>query len=75
LLASAYDDLVEDSSLRGTVLNVQRVPLSAVCDQCGHEFHIERFLFECDKCGSLRLSLRGGEELLLDSVTMEETKQ
>jgi hydrogenase nickel incorporation protein HypA/HybF len=73
LLASAYDVLVQDTSLRGAVLNVERVPLEAVCDQCGHEFHIERFQFECDKCGCLRLTLRGGEELLLDSVTLEET--
>src|SRR6476646_10058389 len=73
LLSSAYDELVKDTSLRGAALNVERVPLEAVCDQCGHQFHIERFHFECDKCGSVRLSLRGGEELLLDSVTLEET--
>ena len=53
---------------------VVRVPLTAVCDQCGNQFRVERFKFQCDQCGSLRLALRGGEELLLESVTFEETE-
>ena len=74
LLSSAYDDLVQDTPLQDAALDMERVPLEAVCDQCGHQFRIERFHFECDQCGSLRLTLRGGEELLLDSVTLEETE-
>jgi hydrogenase nickel insertion protein HypA len=74
LLSSAYDDLVQDTPLCGAALNMEQVPLEAVCEQCGNKFRIERFHFQCDKCGSLRLSLRGGEELLLESVTFEETR-
>jgi hydrogenase nickel incorporation protein HypA/HybF len=73
LLASAYDDLVTETPLRGAALRLEQVPLEAICDQCGCHFRIERFNFQCDKCGSLRITIRGGEELLLDSVTMEET--
>ena len=72
LLCSAYDDLVQDTPLRGAELKMKRVPLEAVCDQCGNQFRIERFHFQCDKCGSVRLALCGGEELLLESVTFEE---
>jgi len=74
LLASAYDDLVQDSALCGSTLGMERVPLEAICQQCGHKFRIERFHFQCEKCGSLKLALHGGEELLLDSVTFEETE-
>jgi hydrogenase nickel incorporation protein HypA/HybF len=74
LLSAAYDDLVQDTPLRGAQLEIQKVPLEAVCQQCGHKFQIERFRFECDKCGSLRLTLHGGEELLLESVTFEENQ-
>jgi len=73
LLASAYDDLVHETQFFGSVLNLERIPLSAFCDECGNEFRIERYRFECDQCGSRQLTLRGGEELLLDSVTLEET--
>ena len=74
LLASAYDDLVEETPLRGATLAMERVPLAAECEQCGHHFRVERYNFQCDRCGSVRLSLRGGEELLLDTVTFEETE-
>jgi len=73
LLASAYDDLIGDTPLRGAALKLERVPLQAVCRQCGRPFHIERFHFQCERCGSPDLTLSGGEEMLLDSVTMEET--
>jgi hydrogenase nickel insertion protein HypA len=72
LLSSAYDDLVRDTPLRGATLEMECVPLKAICDQCGNKFRIVGFHYECDQCGSLRLSLRGGDELCLDSVRFEE---
>jgi hydrogenase nickel incorporation protein HypA/HybF len=72
LLSSAFDELVEDTPLCGAALEIEKVPLEAVCEQCGNHFRIERFHFQCGQCGSLRLTIRGGEEMLLDSVTMEE---
>jgi hydrogenase nickel incorporation protein HypA/HybF len=72
LLAMAYQDLVQESPLQGAALHVERVPLEAVCDTCGKRFRVERFRFECDQCGGVRLSICGGEELLLDAVTLEE---
>ena len=74
LLAGAYDDLVPDTPLCGARLSIEKVPLEAVCEQCGNKFQIQRFHFVCGKCGSLRLTLHGGEELLLDSVTFEESQ-
>ena len=74
LLASAFSDLVQDTRLCGAALDLAPVPLEGVCDLCGSRFRIERFNFQCDNCGSLRLTLRGGEEMLLESVTMEETE-
>lgn len=75
LLASAFADMVQETSLRGTTLDVESVSLRAQCEQCGHEFQIERFSFQCVLCGSSKLTLQGGEELLLESVTMEENTQ
>ncbi|MEX0613442.1 MAG: hydrogenase maturation nickel metallochaperone HypA [Pirellulales bacterium] len=74
LLASAYDDLVMNTPFCGAALDLERVPLEGVCEQCGSRFGIERFNFQCAKCGSLRLTVHGGEEMLLDAVTMEEAQ-
>ena len=68
LLSNAYDELVRDTPLRGVALAIEPEPLEAVCEQCGNNFRIDRFRYECDKCGSLWLSLRGGDELRIDSV-------
>jgi hydrogenase nickel incorporation protein HypA/HybF len=72
LLGSAFEQLILDSPLRGATLDLERVPLEALCEQCGSQFRIEQFDFKCDNCGSVKLSIRGGEELLLQSVTLEE---
>lgn len=74
LLASAYQELIGDSPLDGAALDLKALPLEGVCEQCGRRFRIEQFHFQCANCGSLRITLRGGEEMLLDSVTMEETE-
>ena len=72
LLQSAYDDLVEHTTLRGVDLAIEQVPLEAVCQQCGKRFQVDNFRFECAECSSGELTIAGGEELLLESVTMEE---
>jgi hydrogenase nickel incorporation protein HypA/HybF len=73
LLASAYNDLVQDTQLSDATLDLERAKLEGVCDQCGNCFRIEHFDFQCVRCGSLRVTVRGGEELLLESVMIEET--
>ena len=75
LLSSAYDDLVQNTPLQDAALSMERVPLEGLCEQCGSQFRIERFNFQCDNCGSVKLTLCGGEEMLLDSVMMEEIEQ
>jgi hydrogenase nickel incorporation protein HypA/HybF len=73
LLASAYEQLKTNTSSRDAELNLETTPLEAACNQCGSQFRIEQFRFECDKCGGTELAIWGGEEMMLDSVTMEET--
>jgi hydrogenase nickel incorporation protein HypA/HybF len=72
LFASAYSDLVRGTPLCDAALELERTPLQGLCAKCGRQFRIERFKFQCDQCGSSNLTLRGGEEMLLESVTMEE---
>lgn len=59
LLTNACDELVRDIPLRGAALELECIPVEAICDQCGNKFRIDGSHYECDKCGSLRLSLRG----------------
>jgi hydrogenase nickel incorporation protein HypA/HybF len=72
LLASAFAALAEETPLRHAELVVERTPLQAACRRCRGEFHVQKFVFRCPTCGSPDLTVFGGEELLLDSITMEE---
>ena len=74
LFQSAYEELTVPTALEGAEFMVQRVPLEATCDQCGNAFAVEGYRFQCPKCGSLRLTICGGEELLLESISMEEVE-
>ena len=73
LVASAFDELVQQTCLQDTRLELEQAPLEAICDQCGNGFRITQFRFVCARCGSGQIRLSGGEEMLLDSITLEET--
>jgi hydrogenase nickel incorporation protein HypA/HybF len=72
LLRSAYDVLVQNTGFYEAELKVDQVPLEAICQRCGMRFHVPEFQFQCPGCGSERLTICGGEEILLESVSMEE---
>jgi Zn finger protein HypA/HybF involved in hydrogenase expression len=72
LLTNARDELLRDTPGRGAALELEWVAQEAICDQCGNKFQIDGSHYECDKCGSLRLSLRGVDELRLNSVKLQE---
>ena len=72
LLKLAYDDLVPHSQLDGAELVIEQVSLEALCEQCSHRFAIDHFHFICPVCGGAKLCLCGGEELLLESVSLKE---
>jgi hydrogenase nickel insertion protein HypA len=71
-LRRAYLELVESTPFRRADLNIEIAPRQATCDQCGCSFLIDQ-QFQCEKCGSLRLTVHDSEEVFLESVMFEET--
>lgn len=72
LFRSAFELLVETTPLRGATLHMESVPLESRCARCGREFAIEKFCFQCPACASRDLKILRGEDLILDSVTLEQ---
>jgi hydrogenase nickel incorporation protein HypA/HybF len=52
-------------------LVIQKVPLKVHCAECDGDHTLERFVFECPTCGSTRLMVTQGEEMLLRQVELE----
>jgi Zn finger protein HypA/HybF involved in hydrogenase expression len=72
LFSRTYHDLIVDTPLAGAELQIEPAEQIATCEQCGMHFPCEPFPIECHHCGSMRLSIRAPEEMILDSVTYQE---
>jgi hydrogenase nickel incorporation protein HypA/HybF len=72
MLTRAYLNAVRHTPLCDSALIVEQVAPEATCEQCGNRFPLPQAVSQCNRCGSLRLALRGGDELSLDSVLMED---
>ena len=71
LLDQAFQVMRDSMPLiAGAELVVRRVPLLADCSDCGNEQELQRFVFECPACGSTKLTVTQGEELLLRQVEL-----
>jgi hydrogenase nickel incorporation protein HypA/HybF len=62
---------------RGTVadgadVDLVVVPVRVRCLDCGHQAEAADALAACPACGGLDLDLEGGDELILESIELEE---
>lgn len=71
LFRGAFEELVRESAMDDAKLILTVAPLEARCEACGEEFLVRRFQFQCPGCGHARTTIVRGQELLLESVTME----
>lgn len=71
LLESAFQRQSRGGAAEGAQLHIKRTSLTAKCEDCRYEFQIEHFRFVCPLCNVTDVTVVGGDELLLDSVTME----
>ena len=71
-LAFAFELVSEGTEIEGAELVVDEVPAGVDCSACGAAGVLERFPASCGACGSLDVELTGGDELLVDSLELEE---
>ena len=74
LFREAYRMLIEETPMRGAELQMNRVPLESRCDECGRDFVVERIRFACPDCNSHNVTILRGQELVLESVTLEQAE-
>lgn len=68
----AFDRSTRGTSLDGAELFVEPVPLQARCRDCHADFPVIGFRFVCPACDGNSTEIVRGEELVLESVTLEE---
>ena len=71
-LAFGFDLVAEGTPVEGAELEMENVPATGVCRDCGTESRLQTFPLQCGACGGFDLELLAGEELFVESLELEE---
>lgn len=69
-LLRAFEQLARGTMAQGALLRIERAALESLCETCGCRFRVIGFRFECPACGGRRTRVVGGEEIVLESLTV-----
>lgn len=73
-LSFSFGLMAETSALRGAALEIEMVPAVGRCRSCGAETTLESFPLACGVCGGFGLDILRGDELLVESLDLEEVE-
>lgn len=68
-LEYSWEIIVADTELRGSVLEINHIPVVLECRVCGASTTVEAPVFRCD-CGSSDVDMTSGQELLVTSLEL-----
>jgi hydrogenase nickel incorporation protein HypA/HybF len=71
-LTFAFELIVEGTELAGAKLEIEEVPAAVRCRACEARTTLEQFPAHCGRCGGLDVEVTAGEELLVDSIEVED---
>jgi hydrogenase nickel incorporation protein HypA/HybF len=72
-LAFAFELVTAGTGLAGAELVIEPVPAVVRCNVCGAQTEQEAFPLTCAACGGWDVDVVQGEELVVDSIDLEET--
>ncbi|MBW1841136.1 MAG: hydrogenase maturation nickel metallochaperone HypA [Deltaproteobacteria bacterium] len=72
-LRFCFEIAAKDTLFDGAVLDIEEIPVVAVCKDCHHKWTIGEPVFACQKCKSGSIQIVSGREL--DIVSIEITDE
>ena len=69
----SFELVAHGTPAEGAELEMQQVPATGVCKDCGEESRLVAFPLQCRSCRNHDLEIIEGEELLVESLELEET--
>jgi len=70
-LSFCFSIVAKDSIAGGAYLNIEEIPVSGHCNDCGSDFPIKEYEYVCPKCGSAKIQVTGGTELSIKDIEIE----
>ncbi|HEV2771544.1 MAG TPA: hydrogenase maturation nickel metallochaperone HypA [Thermoleophilaceae bacterium] len=71
-LEFSFELVAEGTEVAGAELELEEVPAAGTCRDCGAESDLDGFPLMCRMCEGLDMEVTRGEELLVDSLEIEE---
>ena len=71
-LEFAFELVTQGTVAEGAELVMEEVPATVRCGACGAESNPAAFPLVCGVCGGFDVEVTGGEELLVDSLEIED---
>ena len=71
-LEFAFELVARGTVAEGAELALEHVPAAGVCKSCGSHTPLPALPFACAACGGFDVEVTEGEELLVDSLEIEE---
>jgi hydrogenase nickel incorporation protein HypA/HybF len=70
-LRFCFELIAQGTIVEGAELQIERVPVTCRCEDCGTEFSVEHLIFICPSCHSRRVEVLSGRELNIQSLEAE----
>jgi hydrogenase nickel incorporation protein HypA/HybF len=70
-VAMYWELLAKDTIAEGATLNIERIPGTLRCRDCGETFSLAEFEVSCPNCGGLRGQVVDGDQFQLKSIDVE----
>ena len=67
-LSFCFELITKGTMAEGARLEIETVPITGQCRQCGHEFVMEYPLGNCPECGGLSISILTGREFYVSEI-------
>jgi hydrogenase nickel incorporation protein HypA/HybF len=71
-LSFAFELCTHGTVVEGARLELEEIAAAGICRACGVEEELPGFPLACPACGGLQVEVIRGEELLVDSLEVEE---
>lgn len=74
-LTFGFELVAQGTAAEGARLEIESVPVEALCRRCGADARPTEFPLLCGRCGSAELEILAGEELRVESLEIEEPEE
>ena len=71
LLSHAYRSITDKTPLGGSVLDIEVIPIKAVCQTCDNSFGLAEYDFLCPSCESKDILIKTGNEFYIKELEVE----